>query len=270
MAKYRPIFTKIWDDPDFKEYNTKEKLIFIYLCTNTLTTESGIYAISCKTISEATGIKINDVNKVLLNNTMKNVTYDQTNKVVFVKSFLRYNGRGRKDLVVKSIYNDFKNVKTPLWDEFKRHYLRYYQSLLNLSEVLEKTSIPNPTLNPISNPISNPKSKPNLTPYSNGGENLNIDDEIEEMPIEEMRAIFVKHWKKHNKGYYTPNYRKEEEVARRLYQQCIKDLPEDPLRVFERKVERLYEKNNIKCFSGLEKYWNFAAGEKSVDPFGIP
>lgn len=257
MAKYRPVFTKIWDDPDFKEYGQKEKLIFIYLCTNPLTTESGIYAISCKTVSQATGLILKEVTKALTNNRIKNVLYDTEKKVVFVCNFFRYNGKGRPDLVAKSILNDIKYIKTSLWKEFAERYPLYYEKLLTLAKDLGKCSIPNPTPNPIPKPTSN------LTTYSTDGESLNINSENKKIPVEEMMAVFIKHWQKHNKGHYTTtNNQKEKEVAERLWLWCIKDLPDNPLRVFERKVERLYEKFNIKCFSGLECYWNFAAGEK--------
>lgn len=250
MAKYRPIFTKIWNDPDFEEYTSHQKLIFFYLCTNPLTTESGIYPISCRTISQNTGIELSEVKDTMINNKIKNVLYDPVNKVVFVCNFLRYNGRGRPDLVVKSIYNDYINIKTPLWDEFRKRYPRYFEESLRLSKDLDKCAIPNPIPNP------------NPTPYSTDGESENVEMETDKIPVREMMSMFVEHWKKHNEGHYTSNYQKEEKVAGRLWQQCLKDYPQDPLKVFRRKVERLYKKHNIKFFSGLEKFWNLAAGEK--------
>ena len=64
MAKYRSIHQKIWTDPDFQDYSANGKLIFIYLCTNASTSESGIYAITPKTISDETGIEKEKVSSV--------------------------------------------------------------------------------------------------------------------------------------------------------------------------------------------------------------
>ena len=110
MAKYRPIFTKTWNDPDFEEYTPNQKVIFMCLCTNPLVTESGIYPISPKAIAQYASVDQNEVEDVLVNNKLKNVLYDMENKIVFVCNFLRYNGKGRPDLVVKSLYNDYKNI----------------------------------------------------------------------------------------------------------------------------------------------------------------
>lgn len=255
MAKYRPIFTKIWNDPDFEENKHKGKLIFIYLCTNPSTTESGIYAVSCKSISQATGIKLKEVEDALRNNRIKNVLYDTENKVVFVCNFFRYNGRGRPDLVIKSILNDYNYIKTSLWDEFKKHYPHYFEEMSTLSEQLEKGSIPNPNPKPI------PKPNPTHTTYLSAGESADKDRDSKKTPVDKMRSIFVKYWQYKNDGSYLSNPEKEKLVAEKLYKHCLKDNPKKPLMLFEDKVENLVSKHDIKHFSGLEAYWN--AGTKS-------
>ena len=102
MAKYRPVHTKIWKDPDFEEYSKDQKLVFLYLITNEQTTESGIYPVTPKTVSNETGIPLATV-KELLANGFKNISYDPENRCVFVHKFLKYNGGGRPDLLLKSI-----------------------------------------------------------------------------------------------------------------------------------------------------------------------
>jgi len=100
MAKYRPIQIRIWKDPDFEKYNANMKLIFIYLCTNELTTESGIYAISTRTISQETGIPVATVNKLLANG-FKNIAYDFENSCVFIKNFLKKRPNKWQDQIKK-------------------------------------------------------------------------------------------------------------------------------------------------------------------------
>ena len=56
MSGYRPIYKRIWKDPDFQELSAEDKLLFIYLCTNEMTSESGIYPVTAKTIIYETGL----------------------------------------------------------------------------------------------------------------------------------------------------------------------------------------------------------------------
>ncbi len=137
MAKYRPIYLNIWKDPDFENYTPSQKLLFIYLCTNRETTESGIYPITIKTISNETGISIKKVEKILSEG-LKNVYYDFDNSCVFVKNFYRYKGKGNPKLIIKSIENDRRNIKTKLWLEFKKTYPELYSNLETLDKPLDK------------------------------------------------------------------------------------------------------------------------------------
>jgi len=65
MAKQRMINTKIWDDTYFTDLKSNEKLIFIYLLTNSLTNLSWIYEIQIKRISYDTWIWIQDIKKII-------------------------------------------------------------------------------------------------------------------------------------------------------------------------------------------------------------
>jgi len=140
MAKYRPIQIRIWKDPDFEKYNANMKLIFIYLCTNELTTESGIYAISTRTISQETGIPVTTVNKLLANG-FKNIVYDFENNCVFIKNFLKYSVGGSPELIKKSIENNYEDFHTPLWNEFIEKYPEKSIGLQRVNEPIEKGSI---------------------------------------------------------------------------------------------------------------------------------
>jgi len=156
MAKYRPIQIRIWKDPDFEKYNSSMKLIFLYLCTNELTTESGIYAISTRTISQETRIPEKTVIK-LLSNGLKNIIYDFDNNCVFVKNFLKYNGGGRPELLRKSISNNYEEFKTPLWNEFIKLYPEFSNGLQTVDKPFNRISISNRISNRISNSNSNNK-----------------------------------------------------------------------------------------------------------------
>jgi len=162
MAKYRPIYTSIWKDPTFEDYKPIMKLIFIYLVTNESTTESGIYPITIKTISNETGIPIKTIEQQLSNG-LKNVVYDFDNNFVFIKNFLKYNGGGRPDLLQKSIEKNYKNFNTPLWNEFIQIYPKYSENLQTVDKQLINRS---KQVASISNTISISNTNANKNPYA--------------------------------------------------------------------------------------------------------
>ncbi len=65
MSKKRYVDTKFWDDNYIIKISSIEKLLFLYLLTNTLTNIIGIYEISINRIVFDTGIDKDMVTKVL-------------------------------------------------------------------------------------------------------------------------------------------------------------------------------------------------------------
>ena len=65
MSKERYLNTKFWDDNYIIEKDPIEKLLFLYLLTNTLTNIIGIYEISINRIAFDTGIDKDMVIKIL-------------------------------------------------------------------------------------------------------------------------------------------------------------------------------------------------------------
>lgn len=65
MAKVRMINTKFWDDDYTSNLDPIEKLLFLYLLTNTSTNICGIYEIPLKKIANETGIDKEMVSKIL-------------------------------------------------------------------------------------------------------------------------------------------------------------------------------------------------------------
>ena len=61
MAKYRVVNTRFWDDAYVAELNPNEKLAFLYLLTNALTTIGGVYELSLKRAAFDVGLPIRDL-----------------------------------------------------------------------------------------------------------------------------------------------------------------------------------------------------------------
>jgi hypothetical protein len=174
MAKYRPIYLLIWNDPWFEELRPYEKLMFVFLFGNEATNESGIYPCTFKTISKQTDIPIGIVEKAVKEDLADKLVYDEKNKVMWVKNFLKHNGKGNQAIIFRSILNDHKTVKTPLWDEFWAYnrdllaeYILKYKPLRNDIES-SKLELPGRLTEELGNSnltltLELPKSKVTLT-----------------------------------------------------------------------------------------------------------
>lgn len=168
MSGYRPIYKRIWKDPDFQELAPEDKLLFLYFCTNEATNESGIYPLTPKTTATETGIPLPTVaqrfanglptvdkpinngsqtdGEGLTNGCIKNVYYDRENKLIFVKKLRKYNTGGRSDLVYKSIVSEYSQCQySKLWDLFFEEYPEFCDLPNGSPTVGKPLSNPSPT-----------------------------------------------------------------------------------------------------------------------------
>ncbi len=126
MAKYRQFYPKFWKDQDVQLMSPEDKLILIYLFTNESLTDSGIYAVTIKTISSETGLDYKVVEKTLGNGCLRNIAYDKENCYVFVRKFRKYNLGGNPKWIEQGIQNEYRiSQHTHLWDEFIKEYPQY-------------------------------------------------------------------------------------------------------------------------------------------------
>ena len=89
MSKKRYVDTKFWDDNYIMDKDPIEKLLFLYLLTNTLTNIIGIYEISIKRIAFDTGIDKEMVLKILERFEADNkIKYE--NGWVIIKNFIKH------------------------------------------------------------------------------------------------------------------------------------------------------------------------------------
>jgi len=92
MAKYRQIYTEFWSDSFVLELTPEEKFFYLYLLTNTKSTQSGLYEISQKFISIETGYDIVIVNQLLKKFCeYKKILYCETTKEIMVLNWIKYN-----------------------------------------------------------------------------------------------------------------------------------------------------------------------------------
>jgi hypothetical protein len=92
MAIFRKIHISFWSDPFISELKQEEKLFYIYLLTNTNTTQCGIYEITKKQIAFDLGYSIDRVS-ILLKSFYKygKIRFNETTFELAIKNWNKYN-----------------------------------------------------------------------------------------------------------------------------------------------------------------------------------
>jgi hypothetical protein len=83
---YRQISTATWQDPWFEQLSPKAKLLFIYLWTNEVCNQSGLFQISQRRIEFEVGFKIDDV----ISELHLKVEWFHSENIVWVKNFFKW------------------------------------------------------------------------------------------------------------------------------------------------------------------------------------
>ena len=123
MANYRQIHVKIWKDNWFLDLTPEEKLLYVYLFSNELTSLSGIYQISLKVIAFETGLDYKWVVDAMLNfQAQGKIKYEDG--YIWIKNLRKYHETSSPK-VQTHINNDLDNIPNiPI----KTQYIAYYQS----------------------------------------------------------------------------------------------------------------------------------------------
>ncbi|MBU3185212.1 DnaD domain-containing protein [Clostridium estertheticum] len=101
MAKYRQIYTEFWSDAFVLELDSQEKLFYLYLLTNTKSTQCGIYELSPRLISLETGY-----DKVLVTELLKKfcdykkILYCEETNEIMVLNWIKYNFPSNRNFLV--------------------------------------------------------------------------------------------------------------------------------------------------------------------------
>lgn len=114
MAKFRMVHTEFWNDPKVvEEFTPEDKFFFLYILTNSKTTQIGIYQITKKQIAFDTGYSIESVNALLdrFINYHQLVAYNPETRELAIKNWGRYNfNRGGKP-VLDCVKSELQFVK---------------------------------------------------------------------------------------------------------------------------------------------------------------
>ena len=111
MAKYRQVHISFWQDPFIEELEPMQKYFYLYLMTNSKTTQSGCFEISNKLIKYETGLsqkEIDDNIKLLEKN--EKIKFNKETNEFLILNWLKHNSF--KSPKVKScIQKEIENIK---------------------------------------------------------------------------------------------------------------------------------------------------------------
>ena len=149
MAVYRHIHIDYWQDGFVLDLTPEEKYFYIYLMTNSKTSQCGIYELPKRIIETETGYNRETVDK-LLNRFVdyKKIVYCEETKEVFLTNWLKHN-KISSPKVKKCIYTELKKVKSIdminlFLNECNKHGYTLDESEIKINMGMDRVSIPIP------------------------------------------------------------------------------------------------------------------------------
>lgn len=111
MAKYRQLHTEFWSDSFVLELTPEEKYFYLYVMTNTKTTQCGIYEISKRTIETDTGYNRETVEKLIKRFCdYKKILYCEDTRELMVTNWIKYNMPNNQNSI-KCVQREIEKVK---------------------------------------------------------------------------------------------------------------------------------------------------------------
>ena len=149
MAVYRHIHINYWQDGFVLDLTPEEKYFYIYLMTNSKTSQCGIYELPKRIIETETGYNRETVDK-LLNRFIdyKKIVYCEETREVFLMNWIKHN-KIVSPKVKKCVYEELKKIKSMDMVNLFFKQCEGYGYTLDKSEIkinmgMDRVSIPIP------------------------------------------------------------------------------------------------------------------------------
>ncbi|MFY9282949.1 MAG: hypothetical protein WAO56_02395 [Miniphocaeibacter sp.] len=132
---YRTVDTLIYSDNFIADLDCKGKLFFVYLLTNSKTTQIGVYEFNKRTASFELDIDIEDIEKYIKLFTEKEkITIDNTTDEIMLNNWYRYNFINLNINQIKHVAGEFVKIKS---DEIKISLLERFKQTSTSSKTVE-------------------------------------------------------------------------------------------------------------------------------------
>ena len=139
MAKYRQIHITFWQDPFIEELEPLEKYFYLYLMTNSKTSQCGCYEISMKLIRYETGLsqkEIDDNIKLLEKN--EKIKFNKETNEFLILNWLKHNSF-TSPKVKSCILKELENIKFKDFIQYINYILKNGIGMDSLSIVYNKS-----------------------------------------------------------------------------------------------------------------------------------
>ena len=139
MAVYRHIHIDYWQDGFILDLTPEEKYFYIYLMTNSKTSQSGIYELPKRIIETETGYNRETVEKLINRfEDYKKIVYCNETKEIFIKNWMKHN-KANSPKVKKCIEKELANIKSDLLKElFLNECNKYGYSIDSIDKPIPK------------------------------------------------------------------------------------------------------------------------------------
>ncbi len=138
MSLRRSIDSKMWGDAWFENLQPKQKLLWVYLLTNSYTNMLGVYEISVGRISYETKLTINEVETILKGFESFGKAYYWCGRV-FLPNWIKNQSMNTNMLI--SAKKEFSCLPKVLIDKLKDNGFESFESLSNGSVILPNIEI---------------------------------------------------------------------------------------------------------------------------------
>ena len=134
MATYRQVHIKYWQDPFVEELEPLQRYFYLYLMTNSKTTQCGCYEISSKLIKYETGLSQSQIDNFieLLEKNNKIKFNKETNEFLLI-NWLKHNSF-TSPKVKACINKEIKNIKNQV-------FIDYINDIVNKNMPIDSLSI---------------------------------------------------------------------------------------------------------------------------------
>jgi DnaD/phage-associated family protein len=120
MAKYRQVHVEFWQDGFVLDLTPEEKYFYLYLMTNSKTSQCGIYELPKRIIETETGYNRETVDKLLQRFIdYGKIKYDDNTKEILIMNWVKYN-MINSSKVIACIKKELESVKNK---EFVREFI---------------------------------------------------------------------------------------------------------------------------------------------------
>ena len=196
MATYRQVHIKYWQDPFVEELEPLQRYFYLYLMTNSKTTQCGCYEISSKLIKYETGLNQNQVDNFieLLEKNNKIKFSKETNEFLLI-NWLKHNSF-TSPKVKACINKEINNIKNQVFIDF-------INSVINNETTIDSLLIVYPNTIHTDTQKEKEKEKEEKKENKDNKNTLVCDDEFEDFWLlydkKVSKPICIKKWNKISK-----------------------------------------------------------------------